>query len=130
MLPLDENTQAFPCKVCYLCGVEKPVDCFPKHSMYKDRLDSRCRVCVKKQSAIRATLHKYAPSKPKLCECCNKVPLKWCLDHDHASDKMRGWICDRCNTGLGKLGDSIEGVMNALRYLQKFNEKSNEPPTL
>lgn len=27
--------------------------------------------------------------------------------------------CDRCNAGIGMLGDSIEGLMNAVRYLQR-----------
>jgi hypothetical protein len=55
---------------------------------------------------------------PTTCECCGKIsPLK--LDHCHVSGKFRGWLCFHCNTGLGKLGDSIEGLMNAVRYLQR-----------
>ena len=104
-------------KICIYCNTEKPTSDFPKHKMYKDNLDMRCRLCVKEQASIRRRLHKHAPAKPLVCECCKKVPLKWCLDHDHDTDKFRGWICERCNTGLGKLGDNIEGIVNALNYL-------------
>jgi len=104
-------------KICIYCEKLKSLDNFPKHKMYKDNLDMRCKECIKEHSRIRRNLHKIAPQKPKLCECCKKVPLKWCLDHDHTTDKFRGWICEKCNTGLGKLGDNIEGIVNALNYL-------------
>jgi len=85
--------------------------------MYKDNLDTRCKKCVKKQSKVRVKLHKKAPPKPKVCECCKQIPIKWVLDHDHSNDSFRGWICDRCNTGIGKLGDNIQGIVNAMNYL-------------
>jgi hypothetical protein len=59
--------------------------------------------------------------KPALCECCGKQPGKkaLALDHCHVSNRFRGWLCDRCNAGIGMLGDSIEGLMNAVRYLER-----------
>lgn len=109
-------------KKCIYCKKEKALDDFPKHSLYKDRLDTRCRECVKSQAAIRSKLHKSAPQRPDVCECCGKVPIKWCLDHDHNDDTFRGWICDRCNTGIGKLGDDISGLNKAVSYLRKSRE--------
>jgi len=111
-------------KICSYCGKRKNKGSFPKHSMYKDNLDSRCKKCVKKQCKVRGKLHKKAPPRPEFCECCKKIPLKWCLDHDHSDDSFRGWICERCNTGLGKLGDNLEGIVNAMNYLiAKKNDK-------
>ena len=40
------------------------------------------------------------------------------MDHDHESGDFRGWLCTSCNTGLGKLGDSIAGLESALAYLK------------
>ena len=116
-------------KICIYCKEKKTIGSFPKHSLYKDNLDTRCRDCVKSQAKIRKELHKTAPPKPDVCECCGNKPLKWCLDHDHKTNKFRGWICDRCNTGLGKLGDNIEGLEKAKEYLlkaEKNNLDSNE----
>lgn len=58
---------------------------------------------------------------PTTCECCGQVPTGhgMCLDHCHVSGTFRGWLCGRCNRSIGQLGDSIEGLMNAVRYLQR-----------
>lgn len=104
-------------KICTYCGKRKNLASFPKHSMYKDNLDSRCRKCVKKHSKIRVKLHKKAPPKPEVCECCGKIPFQWALDHDHSDDTFRGWLCTRCNTGLGKLGDDLSSIIKAVNYL-------------
>ena len=103
-------------KICSYCRKRKNKGSFPKHSMYKDNLDSRCKKCVKKQSKVRSQLHKQAPPKPKVCECCGKIPYKWCLDHDHKDDSFRGWLCEPCNTGIGKLGDELSSIVNAMNY--------------
>lgn len=87
--------------------------------MYKDNLDSRCRKCKKQQEQIRNELHQKAPPKPQACECCGKIPYKWCLDHDHSDHTFRGWICEPCNTGIGKLGDNLTGIILAFNYLYK-----------
>jgi hypothetical protein len=57
---------------------------------------------------------------PQLCECCGKPerPERGiCLDHDHPSGKFRGWLCHKCNTAIGALGDNWQGVYAALDYL-------------
>jgi hypothetical protein len=116
-------------KICTYCGKRKNKGSFPKHSMYKDKLDSRCKRCKKKQEKTRNILHQKAPPKPELCECCGKKPYKWCLDHDHSDDSFRGWVCEPCNTGMGKLGDDIGSVVKALNYLimAKNRARQNEP---
>lgn len=41
------------------------------------------------------------------------------VDHCHITGKIRGLICDRCNVGIGSLGDNIEILINAVDYLLK-----------
>jgi len=39
------------------------------------------------------------------------------IDHCHETNKVRGILCSGCNTGLGHLGDDIDGLKRALYYL-------------
>jgi len=107
-------------KKCKICGIEKAKGDFPKHIHYKDNLDSRCRACIKEQSQLRKELKKTAPPMPDRCECCGQVPVKsLVLDHSHETNQFRGWICEPCNTGIGKLGDDFTGVWLAAMYLSR-----------
>lgn len=68
-----------------------------------------------------------APTRPEpeVCECCGKPNIRGdgrralALDHCHDSGRFRGWLCDACNLGIGKLGDSVEAVERALAYLRR-----------
>ncbi len=40
------------------------------------------------------------------------------VDHCHASKKVRGLLCNTCNTGLGNFRDNIESMKRAIKYLQ------------
>src|SRR5690606_973341 len=63
----------------------------------------------------RAGLPTPTRAEPALCECCGQLPGKKSLavDHCHETGKFRGWLCTNCNTGIGKLGDGIEGLIRA-----------------
>lgn len=54
-----------------------------------------------------------------VCECCSQPPTEreLALDHNHQTGEFRGWLCHRCNLGIGLLGDSLEGLLRAVRYL-------------
>lgn len=58
-----------------------------------------------------------------VCECCGLMQYgaALALDHDHPTDKFRGWLCSRCNRAMGLFGDSIEGLMKAVHYLERAN---------
>lgn len=62
---------------------------------------------------------------PERCECCGilftetKTHHGACFDHCHNSKKFRGWLCNPCNMGIGQLGDTREGLLKALAYLDK-----------
>lgn len=56
------------------------------------------------------------------CAICHKSPrADRCLaiDHDHVTGKVRGLLCERCNNGMGALGDTPEGLLRALAYLRR-----------
>lgn len=52
------------------------------------------------------------------CKVCGTdIRQKHVRDHDHITGKFRGMLCNGCNTGIGKLGDSVAGLQIALTYL-------------
>lgn len=67
-------------------------------------------------------LHRLLPTptrpRPELCEAeCGRKATH--LDHDHATNMFRGWICHKCNVGIGMLGDDAAGVEKAIAYLRR-----------
>lgn len=57
------------------------------------------------------------------CELCGEAfeaegSLRKCIDHK--DDVIRGIIHDKCNLGIGKLGDSLQSVLKAANYLQRW----------
>lgn len=42
------------------------------------------------------------------------------VDHCHVTGRKRGLLCDRCNRGIGLLGDDVEVVESAASYLRAF----------
>ncbi|MBG88427.1 MAG: hypothetical protein CMO80_16210, partial [Verrucomicrobiales bacterium] len=37
-------------------------------------------------------------------------------------DVFRGWLCHKCNRGIGAFSDSVEGLQRAINYLRKDND--------
>ena len=83
-----------------------------------------CKSCRKEYQRGKNIAAKKAtpkPLEPSPCECCGTItePNKLHLDHDHGTYEFRGWVCRKCNVGLGALGDNIEGLEQAIKYLKR-----------
>ena len=42
-----------------------------------------------------------------------------CVDHCHDTGRVRGVLCQKCNAGIGLLGDDITTIERALEYLNR-----------
>lgn len=58
---------------------------------------------------------------PKYCEVCGST-TNLCIDHDHASGKVRGTLCSRCNQALGLMRDDYKNIIRLANYLIKDKE--------
>ena len=79
----------------------------------------------------RITIERYdelLAAQSGLCACCD-VHVSTVrhgvldVDHDHATGIVRGLLCNPCNLGIGRLGDTLEGVERALAYLQRADDR-------
>ena len=51
-----------------------------------------------------------------LCAICN-LELKLYVDHCHNTGKIRGLLCNKCNSGIGFLQDDPKIIAKALSYV-------------
>ena len=136
-------------KFCIKCKLTKPLGCFSIRggAIRKDgtsSLRNSCIECNKYSRKVRVYL-KSITSKPAddyQCPVCLKTmdrikeelndptnsathngTLYWNLDHNHKTGTFRGWLCSRCNSGLGWLGDSVSTLKRGVKYLQDDLDK-------
>jgi len=77
---------------------------------------------IKREYHIDMNEYEKRMSESDVCECCKEPPTEkrpLVYDHCHVTMAFRGILCDRCNTAIGKLGDNIQGLKNAIKYLEK-----------
>jgi hypothetical protein len=85
---------------------------------YNEAARIRMRNYYRKKAGLPEPLYPVTEN----CECCGKKlegGKKTHLDHCHKTGRFRGWLCNRCNRGLGYFDDCIEGLERAIAYLKR-----------
>lgn len=88
---------------------------------YHEQAKTRMREYYRKKKGIPSAPY----PAPANCENCNRAFKNGHdthLDHDHITGKFRGWLCNRCNRGFGYFGDTLEGMKQGVRYLERAEE--------
>ena len=135
-------------KICPSCpeNGEQPLENFYKNARYALGVTSYCKACMKAYGQDRdagpyreqrAVVRRRAVLKREYgmtiadydallvqqdgrCAICGVQPTlkRLAVDHDHATGRIRGLLCDNCNQALGKLKDDPELLRTAIRYLE------------
>lgn len=55
------------------------------------------------------------------CAICRCGPPRqgFDLDHDHSSNRVRGFLCRKCNLAIGLMADNIDRLIAAAAYLRR-----------
>ena len=121
-------------KICNDCKIFLPDTDFYKRTFSSGNvgLQPRCKKCATKNRRQYYKPHEFMRRKFKLtedqyndlminenCQICNVELTKKCIDHCHSTNKVRGVLCNNCNTALGLVGDNISVLEKMIKYLQK-----------
>ena len=117
-------------KVCSKCGQEKKIGDFGKANGGK-YYRTECKACTAKLQKNRRSLRKEHGYPPEDYECPICLRDEWdvcgeggsnmtafVIDHCHDTDAFRGWLCHKCNRGLGAFNDNVGMLERAIEYLR------------
>jgi hypothetical protein len=146
LIDIDETGDRYEYKICDRCyKYLKTADKFENNRIKKDNVITKrpsCRDCrlIKNGVSIsrsdRLKWNKLKPRKGVLFECpiCKKKSIggisKHVLDHNHSNGAVRGYICESCNTGIGRFDDNIDLLFNAIEWLDVKNVDVKKTGTL
>jgi len=51
--------------------------------------------------------------------CITKKVIRFCVDHDHKTGKIRGLLCTRCNLMIGHVNDNAPLLREAADYIDR-----------
>jgi hypothetical protein len=132
-------------KTCARCKENLSVSLFRLDSRYSDGYASWCKACFSENNKINyiqkrkwrdiekrygITKEEYKKLEKKqnnLCACCKQKPQNrgrndsFVVDHCHATGRVRGLLCAKCNAGIGFFDDTPALLVLASEYLQKHD---------
>lgn len=127
------DPDAIRLKWCRECKQEKIGTEFAKNQFGKDNRILRrpvCKECYSKKKVIDPKLRReYIKINPApvigekfTCPICRKEFIRQymneiCLDHNHKTGKIRGWICGSCNASIGKFNEDENILERAIKWL-------------
>lgn len=133
ILDVTKTGDEYPKKICNICHKLLDTTLFARNQNNVNRPVRRpscqeCRRTLEGKSPASADKRQWLKTKPYFepfeCPICGKhtiagVTCSVDLDHDHRTGKIRGWICDSCNTGIGRFKDDTGLIKRAIKYVEK-----------
>ena len=119
----DQEVEPRETKCCIKCKEEKPLsEFYEMKTRGSSFIRNECYDCLKQLVRDRYHIRKTAPPIPECCESCGdkfSIYNKPVLDHCHATSSFRGWLCPKCNVGMGHFQDDPAMLEKAIDYLKR-----------
>ena len=140
-IDIDETGDEYPWKICNVCFVLKDPEEFSVNQRNTQRRVRRpsckqCRLDIDRRSMTkraREEARRNMPPQGSLWRCpiCRKwsivgITAKVVIDHDHREGSVRGYICESCNTGLGRFKNGEDFLQNAIQYLRQSENRRRQ----
>jgi hypothetical protein len=134
IIDVKKTGDGFKKKICNVCHKLKKTTEFAKNQNAKNNRSVRrpscktCRVKMEGRGVSRENKVKWLKEKPINepfeCPVCKKrtiagVASKVVLEHNHLTGKIGGWICDSCNTGLGRFKDDVGLLKSGIEFIKR-----------
>jgi len=135
-LDIKRTGKPYEKKICNICHILKDrlkeFDINQTDAKGRKTTRPTCKVCRVEidgehlKPPERRMLDLIKPKDVFTCPICGKtsivgVTANLVKDHGHVNGKGREWICDSCNTGLGRFKDDPELLQRAMDYLKKHS---------
>jgi len=106
--------------LCGNCGLRprletnrKCIKCCPTFDEAKQRnIHKRFKISVEKYNRLLA-------SQDGKCAICNENMIKPCLDHNHNTNQIRQFLCDRCNVTIGLVKEDTTILTLMIEYIKR-----------
>ena len=137
-IDIYKTGKGYDYKICNICHILKATDEFEINQTDAKGLKitrPSCRECRKQIDGVKLSISekkrmdKIAPPKGSIfvCPICEKrsivgVTANLVRDHNHDTGEGREWICDSCNTGLGRFKDNPKFLQKVIEYLKKYEK--------
>ena len=131
---LGESQPNLETKECRDCHRELPLEMFePNKRLWDEKTQGprmlrrpNCKDCRHKgkKKTVPSSIKKlYKKPSEFTCPICkihySGKTSRPVLDHNYDTGEVRGWLCDCCNTAIGKLREDPDTFQRALEWIKK-----------
>ena len=92
---------------------------------YKSQPHVRARIRVVRKIKMYGAKAIDELQKTDACQICERKVETLCVDHNHRTGEVRGFLCHSCNRALGLFKDDASVLERAVQYLNRHDDLCN-----
>lgn len=112
---------------CSRCEEVKPAEAFALNRTRRTGLQGVCYACHRdrRYGLLPGQFDQLMADQDGKCAICRQTcprQMELSVDHDHATGKVRGLLCQNCNAALGMFKDDPALLSRAIDYLKAASD--------